>query len=255
LTRHGAEGRPRTNGRVEVTDTGAGPLGRDLLGLLSDDAGSPVPGAITSLRRLRRHDVVYRRGDAARELFVVQSGTVAIGHTGPDGRESLVELVGRGGLFGVCSLFDGQPRATLARALETSTVVAVPYQPLLRVLDQRPALLWGLVRLLATRLRSVDQSLADNVFLDVTGRTAKRLLDLAGDRDEFALPVTQEELAAMVGASRERVNKSLSTFARLGWLEQRDRRYKLLDRAQLERRAGLVRPGAPGAAAGNAAQP
>ena len=63
--------------------------------------------------------------------------------------------------------------------------------------------------MLAGRLRAMDEALADSVFLDVTGRTAKRLLELAGDDDEFTLPVTQEELAGMVGASRERVNKAI----------------------------------------------
>ncbi len=83
----------------------------------------------------------------------------------------------------------------------------------------------------------MDETLADSVFLDVTGRTAKRLLELAGDADEFQLPVTQEELAGLVGASRERVNKALASFIRLGWVEQRERRYKITDRDQLSRRA------------------
>ena len=73
--------------------------------------------------------------------------------------------------------------------------------------------------------------------LDVPGRTAKRLLELAGDKDEFLLPVTQEELASMVGASRERVNKALSTFVRLGWITQSDRKYRINERAQLELRS------------------
>ena len=83
----------------------------------------------------------------------------------------------------------------------------------------------------------MDAALADSVFLDVTGRTAKRLLEMAGGADEFTLPVTQEELAGMVGASRERVNKAIASFVRLGWIEQSDRRYRITDREQLERRA------------------
>ena len=105
------------------------------------------------------------------------------------------------------------------------------------VLEEDPSLLWGVVELLARRLRSMDNALADAVFLDVTGRTAKRLLELAGDADEFQLPVTQEELAGLVGASRERVNKALASFIRLGWVEQKERRYKITDRDQLSRRA------------------
>ncbi|OWY59669.1 hypothetical protein B7486_73335 [cyanobacterium TDX16] len=83
----------------------------------------------------------------------------------------------------------------------------------------------------------MDAALADSVFLDVTGRTAKRLLELAGEDDEFALPVTQEELAGMVGASRERVNKAIASFVKLGWIEQRDRHYVITNRQQLEIRA------------------
>ena len=103
--------------------------------------------------------------------------------------------------------------------------------------EERPQLLWRVVALLAGRLRTTDEALADSVFLDVTGRTAKRLLELAGERDEFALPITQEELAGMVGASRERVNKAIASFVRLGWIEQADRRYRITNRVQLERRA------------------
>jgi CRP/FNR family transcriptional regulator, cyclic AMP receptor protein len=75
------------------------------------------------------------------------------------------------------------------------------------------------------------------VFLDVTGRTAKRLLDIAGSSDEFTLPITQEELAGMIGASRERVNKAIAAFVRLGWLEQRDRTYRIVERKKMTNRA------------------
>ena len=109
--------------------------------------------------------------------------------------------------------------------------------PLRQIYEGRPALLWGVVNLLAQRLRNTDSALADSVFLDVTGRTAKRLLELAGDADEFALPITQEELAGMVGASRERVNKAIASFVRLRWIEQQDRRYRITNREELERRA------------------
>jgi CRP-like cAMP-binding protein len=142
-----------------------------------------------------------------------------------------------GDLFGEMALFDDMGRSAQARALEVGTVHAVPYRALREELATDPELLWGVVEMLARRLRNMDNALADAVFLDVTGRTAKRLLELAGDADEFTLPVTQEELAGLVGASRERVNKALASFIRLGWVEQRDRRYTITDREQLTRRA------------------
>ena len=116
-------------------------------------------------------------------------------------------------------------------------MLVIAYGPVREVYEQRPELLWGVVELLAGRLRNMDVALADTVFLDVTGRTAKRLVEMAGDDDEFNLPVTQEELAAMVGASRERVNKAIASFVRLGWIAQADRRYRITDREQLERRS------------------
>ena len=104
-------------------------------------------------------------------------------------------------------------------------------------MQTNPSMLWGVTKLLANRLRTMDEVLADSVFLDVTGRTAKRLLELSSGSNEFVLPVTQEELAGMVGASRERVNKAIASFIRLGWLEQHDRRYKILMRDRMEIRA------------------
>ncbi|MBO0693217.1 MAG: helix-turn-helix domain-containing protein, partial [Acidimicrobiaceae bacterium] len=103
--------------------------------------------------------------------------------------------------------------------------------------NTHPELLWNVVGLLAGRLRTTDSALADAVFLDVTGRTAKRLLELAGGADEFALPITQEELAGLVGASRERVNKAIAAFIRLGWIEQVERRYRIVMRDRLAQRA------------------
>jgi CRP-like cAMP-binding protein len=188
-------------------------------------------------RSLRRGDVLFSEGDEAAELFVVESGRLAMANRSPDGRESVLALMEPGDLFGEMPLFDGQPRSADARALEPSLVHAVPYVMLREVLQGQPILLWGVVEMLARRLRTMDVALADAVFLDVTGRTAKRLLELAGDADEFLLPITQEELAGLVGASRERVNKAISSFIRLGWIDQRERRYRILNREQLSIRS------------------
>ncbi len=188
-------------------------------------------------RTLRRGDVLFEEGDEPHELFVVTAGRIAIANRSADGRESVLALMEPGDLFGELGLLDGLGRSAAARALETSRVVAIPYGPVRSVFSDRPDRLWVVVELLARRLRSMDEALADVVFLDVTGRTAKRLLELAGDADTFQLPITQEELAGLVGASRERVNKAISSFVRLGWIEQADRRYRILDRGRLTQRA------------------
>lgn len=203
---------------------------------LDDDASAAIAEA-SLVRRLERGDLLFRQGEPAEELFVVSSGRVAIATHSVDGRESVVALMERGDLFGELSLFDGRGRSADARALERSDVVAIPFGPVREALERRPDALWHVVELLAGRLRTTDEALADSIFLDVPGRTAKRLLELAGAADEFQLPLTQEELAGLVGASRERVNKAIAQFLRLGWIEQQDRRYKIVDRTQLTRRA------------------
>lgn len=184
-----------------------------------------------------RNFVIFGEEDEADELFVVRSGRVAIGRRSIDGRESLVALMEAGDLFGEMPLFDQGTRSASARALEHSLILGIPYGVVREAIDAQPRLLWEVVTLLALRLRNTDDALADAVFLDVTGRTAKRLLELAGDNDDFQLPITQEELAGLVGASRERVNKSIAAFIRLGWIEQLDRRYRIVQRDRLAQRS------------------
>lgn len=203
--------------------------------LTTDELDSIVASATT--RELRRGDVLFAEGDESNEVFVVDDGRIAMTQRSVDGRESVIALMERGDLFGEMPLFDGLGRSTEARALEPSTVTIIGYEPVRSLYESRPQLLWSVVEMLSNRLRSTDAALADSVFLDVTGRTAKRLLELAGDEDDFVLPVTQEELAGMVGASRERVNKAIASFVKLGWLDQRDRRYQITDREQLTRRS------------------
>lgn len=189
-------------------------------------------------RHLIRGDVLFNEGDPPDALYLVLGGRIAIAMSSPvDRRESVVALMEPGDLFGDLGMLDDGPRSALARALEPSSVLEVPYAPVRELFEQDPRLLWNVTRLLASRLRVMDEVLADSVFLDVTGRTAKRLLELANGAEEFQLPVTQEELAGMVGASRERVNKAIASFIRLGWLEQHERSYRIVQRDRLELRA------------------
>ncbi len=189
-------------------------------------------------RALSRNEVLFEQGDASSALYVIQDGRIAIATRSGDGRESVFAVLEDGALFGELPLFDDEPRSADARALTDSTVIELGYEPVRAVLRERPELLWVIVRLLVQRLRSTDEALADAIFLDVPARTAKRILELAGESERFALPVTQEELASMVGASRERVNKAISLFVRLGWLKIEGRNnYRILDRDAMADRA------------------
>jgi len=191
----------------------------------------------SSVQSLQRGDMLFSEGDEANDLYIVLEGRVAIANRSFDGRESVVALMESGDLFGEMPLFRPDGRSADARVLENSSVVVIPYVPVRSLYEEHPEMLWKIVDMLAERLKVMDVALADSMFLDVTGRTAKRLLELAGADEEFELPVTQEELAGMIGASRERVNKSLASFIKLGWLTQKGEKYVILDRKQLEIRS------------------
>ena len=208
----------------------------DMFSDLDDALLEPIVDQSKTLD-LQRGDVLFQSGDDSSDLYIVTRGRIAIGNRSFDGRESLVALMESGDLFGEMPLFSNDGRSAEARALEESAVVVIPYQPVKDLYDENPSLLWRVVEMLVSRLKSTDIALADTMFLDVTGRTAKRLLEMAGESDEFQLPITQEELAGMIGASRERVNKSISSFIKLGWLSQSGEKYIILDRKQLEIRS------------------
>ncbi|MEY2973758.1 MAG: hypothetical protein RIR49_178 [Actinomycetota bacterium] len=202
-----------------------------------DDDLQHVADAAT-VRDLVRNDVLFAEGDQPGSLYVVLRGRIAIVmRSEADHRESVVALMDSGDLFGELGMIDEGPRSASARALEPSAVLEIPYAPVRAMFDANPSLLWNAARILALRLRGLNEVLSDSVFLDVTGRTAKRLIELSNGADEFTLPVTQEELAGMVGASRERVNKAIASFVRLGWIDQHERNYRFRQRDRLEQRA------------------
>jgi CRP/FNR family cyclic AMP-dependent transcriptional regulator len=208
--------------------------------LFADADSAALSVVLSSSRRLEmvRGDVLFNEGDAPGSLHVVLSGRIAIVMSAEsDSRESVVALMDAGDLFGELGLLDEGPRSATARALEPTVVLEVPYDAVRTLFDDEPRLVWNAARMLANRLRVMDEVLADSVFLDVTGRTAKRIIEMSEGRDEFTLPVTQEELAGMVGASRERVNKAIASFVRLGWIDQHERHYRIIQRDRLELRA------------------
>jgi CRP-like cAMP-binding protein len=147
-------------------------------------------------------------------------------------------------MFGELSLFDPGPRTATATALTDATVLGLGHAALRPWLTGRPEVAEALLQALAQRLRRTNEALSDLVFSDVPGRVAKALLDL-GERFGQSMPdglhvthdMTQEELAQLVGASRETVNKALADFASRGWLRLESRSVVLLDVERLQRRA------------------
>lgn len=205
--------------------------------------------------QLERHEVhrgqvIFDEGDVGDRVFLVLTGKIKISRAAADGRENLLAVLGPGDLFGELSLFDPGPRTGTASALTDVVIASLDHAALRPWLGRRPEAAELLLRVLARRLRRTNDAMADLVFTDVPGRVAKALLDLA---ERFGGPVmqpghdqpavrvehglTQEELAQLVGASRETVNKALADFATRGWLRLDSRAVVLLDRERLARRA------------------
>lgn len=200
--------------------------------------------ATMSTSRLARGEVLFREGDQGDRLYVLLSGKVKLGRTSTDGRENLVAILGPGEMFGELSVFDPGPRNATATAVAETQLIGLGNDALQQFLLSRPAVAQSLLAALAKRLRRTNDSLADLVFTDVPGRVAKALLALSerfGQPTEEGLLVahdlTQEELAQLVGASRETVNKALADFAIRGWLRLEARAVMLIDVERLRRRS------------------
>ncbi len=210
---------------------------------LDEDAASALLGMITELS-LARGELLFREGDLDHRLFVIDTGKVKLGRGASDGRENLLAVLGPGEMFGELSWFDPGPRTSSATAVSPTTLAMLDHDDLRLWMADRPHVAAHLLQALARRLRRTNSVIADLVFTDVSGRVAKTLLDLAqrfGRPSERGLRVphdlTQEELAQLVGASRETVNKALADFAARGWLRLEARAVVLLDIDRLRRRS------------------
>ncbi len=192
---------------------------------------------------LSRGDVLFREGEPGDRLYVIASGKIKLGRRSNDGRENLLSILGPGEMFGELALRPG-PRTATASSVADSVIYELGHDQLVEWIEKHPSVAKHLLNALARRLRRTNETLADLVFSDVPGRVAKALLDLStrfGEETDEGIRVahdlTQEELAQLVGASRETVNKALADFATRGWVRREGRAVVLLDMDRLERRA------------------
>ncbi|MFN3867241.1 MAG: Crp/Fnr family transcriptional regulator [Demequina sp.] len=190
--------------------------------------GASARSLIAMMKRLEmsKGDVLFNEGDEGHALYVIVKGKVKMARTARDGRENLLGLLGVGDMLGELSVFDPGPRLSRAHAVEESVVYELPKDVLDMWLDDHLEMSRHLMRALAQRIRRISNTMADLVFSDVPGRVAKAILDLGhrfGRMERGHVTVrhglTQEELAQLVGASRETVNKALADFASRGWID------------------------------------
>jgi len=199
-----------------------------------------------SLERVEfpRGTVIFNEGEPGDRLYIVSTGKVKIGRRSPDGRENLLSIFGPSDMFGELSIFDPGPRTSTATTVTDVRAYTMDRVALRDWIGKRPEIAEQLLRVVARRLRRTNNLLADLIFTDVPGRVAKALLQLAqrfGTQEAGSLRVThdltQEEIAQLVGASRETVNKALADFAHRGWLRLEGKSVLISDSERLARRA------------------
>lgn len=180
--------------------------------------------------------MLFARGDSARGLCCVLAGTLRVGSVLADGRPSLLTALEPGQWFGEISLVDGLPRTHDVVADGAAEVWRVPGEELLNWLEAHPVCWRDIARLVCVKLRMSFEVLEDIAQLPLPQRLAKRLLLVARDQgvaiDAGRRPrirLSQEQLALMLGVSRQTVNKALGSLAEQGMLALHYGEIELLD--------------------------
>ena len=209
-----------------------------------DDAASASLLANMVSVKIAKGTVLFAEGDGGDQLYVIAEGKLKLGTSSGDGRENLLSILGPGEMFGELSLFDPGPRTSTATAVTDAKLLSLGQEKLLPWLVENPKVSLQLLASLAQRLRRTNEAVGDLVFSDVPGRVAKALIDLGerfGKKTDEGLFVhhdlTQEELAQLVGASRETVNKALADFAGRNWLKLDGRAVLITDFERLSKRS------------------
>ena len=210
---------------------------------LEESAAISLHASMDSVK-ISKGSILFAEGDEGDHLYVILDGKIKLGTSSGDGRENLLSILGPGEMFGELSLFDPNPRTSTATAVTGAKLLSLGQTKLIPWLAENPKVALNLLASLAQRLRRTNEAVGDLVFSDVPGRVAKALIDL-GERfgkqtDEGLLvnhDLTQEELAQLVGASRETVNKALADFAGRNWLKLDCRSVLITDLERLTKRS------------------
>jgi CRP/FNR family cyclic AMP-dependent transcriptional regulator len=196
----------------------------DALGKVSLFADVP-PGQLAGLaarlrrRTFRRNEVIFHRGDPAGALHLIRSGRVKITLPSEEGDETVLALLGADSCFGEIAALDGGPRSATVTAVEPTETLALLREDLLAFAREHPDFALALIHTLAARLRRTDEWLEDAYFQDLDTRMARRLLELTEEHGrvtaggiEVQFPLTQSDLAGMLGATRVSVNRLLGVY-------------------------------------------
>lgn len=189
-------------------------------------------------KRFAIGQTVFKEGDEGNSFYVIQSGLVKVQRGAATGKEVILAMLGPGDFFGELALLDGESRSADAVAKEESVTLILDRADFIAFIESRPIAAVRLLAALSHRLRLTDQLVQDAAFLDVPARLARAILALTDAAGGKQLPaMTQSELAAMVGATRESINRCLRTYQREGLVDYAAGVMRVLNPEELRRRA------------------
>jgi CRP-like cAMP-binding protein len=196
-------------------------------------------------RPYAKDEVVYLRGDPGTAFYVIATGKVKIALTSPDGKELILRRLGPGGFHGELALLDDEPRSADAIATEPGVQLVLQRDAFRRFLAEHGEVATKLLATVSQYLRRNAELIQDATFLDVPARLARILLELAGSPGDSELPppgaiipdrMKQGELASLVGATRESINKWLGSFEKQGLIRIEKGQITLLRPSGLKQR-------------------
>src|SRR6476469_2225345 len=190
-------------------------------------------------RSYPKGSVILFQDDPGDSLFVLRSGRVKVVLIGEDGRAVILGVLEPGAHFGELALIDDQPRSAHVIAMEDANLLILRREDFRRRVEANPSVAWALLTELSRRLRRADVKIGGLVLLDVPGRIARLLLDLADEAGSNAIdkPLTHQTIAQMIGASRETVSRAMKEFQDAGLITVERRRSAVGDRDALEKRS------------------
>jgi CRP-like cAMP-binding protein len=194
---------------------------------------------LTRERSYPKGSVILFQDDPGDSLFVLRAGRVKVVLIGEDGREVILGVLEPGAHFGELALIDDQPRSAHVIAMDDSQLLILRREDFRRRVEANPTVAWALLTELSRRLRRADDKIGGLVLLDVPGRIARLLLDLAAESGSELIekPLTHQTIAQMIGASRETVSRAMKDFQDAGLIQVERRRIAIGDRDALEKRS------------------
>jgi CRP/FNR family cyclic AMP-dependent transcriptional regulator len=172
-------------------------------------------------RSYPKNSVILFQNDPGDALYLVLTGQVKIVLTAEDGREVILSVRSQGDFFGEMSLIDEEPRSAHVIAMEDARLLVLRREDFLRCLREMPEIATGLLRSLCKRLRQADSKIGSLVLLDVPGRVARLLLEMADENDGTTITqrLTHHMIAQMIGSSRETVSRTMRDLTSNGHIE------------------------------------